>query len=189
MVVTYFGDGCFRFQSGERSLLVDSNNNRLKADIELKTLTPVDGAPESPTEITYAGEYEIGGIEIQGFEVEKESTQKFVKTVYAIEWEDTRIVVLGHISKALDPEIAENFDEIDVLVVPMGGEHFLSAGEAKTIVKQLEPSIVLPSFYGNPSALGKALDRKIVSEEKLVFKKKELKAGEGKIIVLESKTS
>jgi hypothetical protein len=33
MVVNYFGNGCFRLQSGETSILLDPENNRLKADI------------------------------------------------------------------------------------------------------------------------------------------------------------
>ena len=72
MIVNYFGDGCFRLQSGELSLLVNPTNNRLKADVVLKTLAAPDGVPLSGAEIAFPGEYEIKGIEIHGLPMEKE---------------------------------------------------------------------------------------------------------------------
>ena len=53
MVINYFGNGCFRLQSGETSVLVNPENNRLKADVTLKTLTAteVDASAEPTDEI------------------------------------------------------------------------------------------------------------------------------------------
>ena len=42
MVINYFGNGCFRLQSGETSVLVNPDNNRLKADVTLKTLVAAE---------------------------------------------------------------------------------------------------------------------------------------------------
>jgi len=49
MVINYFGNGCFRLQSGETSILVNPENNRLKADIILKTLTGTQAADVAET--------------------------------------------------------------------------------------------------------------------------------------------
>lgn len=38
MVITFFGNGSFRLQSGDTTLLLDPDNNRLKADVTLRTL-------------------------------------------------------------------------------------------------------------------------------------------------------
>ena len=38
MVITYFGNGSFRLQSGDNALLLNPDNNRLKADVTLRTL-------------------------------------------------------------------------------------------------------------------------------------------------------
>ena len=118
MVINYFGNGCFRLQSGDTSVLVNPENNRLKADVTLKTLTATeaDAAVEPTDEIVFSfpGEYEEKEIEILGFPVAEESTDKFLKTTYAIFWEGMKFVFLGHLSKPMDATLMEEFSEPDV---------------------------------------------------------------------------
>src|ERR1700722_13202672 len=130
MIITYFGNDCFRLQSGETSLLIDSESNRLKADVVLKTLTPTATSEAleldaSATSISFPGEYEAKGMEIIGFPVTGESTEKFLKTVYMVTWEEMKFVFLGHLSRPLDASLMEEFSEPDVLFLPIGGGHFL----------------------------------------------------------------
>lgn len=185
MVINYFGDGCFRLQSGETSLLVDPNNNRLKADVVLKTLIPPDSASPEANEINFPGEYEMKGIHIQGWPVSKESTGKFLKTVYLVKWEELSFVFLGHLSDGLEPEVVEELSERDVLFVPVG-EHFLSDEAAAKFVKKLEPAVAIPSFAKKPDSFAKALGQKAEIQEKFVFKKKDLENLKNKAVVLKS---
>lgn len=186
MVVNYFGDGCFRLQSGDTSLLIDPNNNRLKADVVLKTLTSTDISAVAVNEVAFPGEYEIKDIQIQGWPVPKESTEKFVKTVYLVSWEDMNFVFLGHLSNGLEPEILEEFGESDILFAPVGGGHFLSAEAAAKLAKKLEPSAVIPSFSKNPNEFLKAIGQKAEPQEKFVFKKKDLDGLKTKAVILKS---
>lgn len=181
MVITYYGEGCFRLQSGETSLLVDSENNRMKADAVLETLTSASAEPDAG-KISFPGEYEVKGIEIQGIGVPEESSDKFLKTVYSVNFEDMNFLFLGHISKMPDVKLLEHFNEPDVIFVPTGAEHFMSAGDAAKLVKQLEPTIVIPSFYKNPNDFLKALGQKGESQDKIVLKKKDL--GAQRVVVL-----
>jgi len=186
MIINYFGDGCFRLQSGDTSLLVDPNNNRLKADVVLKTLVAPDvAASVTANEIAFPGEYEIKDIQVQGWPVSKESTEKFLKTVYLVKWEGLSFVFLGHISGGLEPEVVEEFSEQDVLFVPVG-DHFLSDEEAVKFVKKLEPSIVIPSFSKKPDSFLKALGQKTEIQDKFVFKKKDLENLKNKAVILKS---
>jgi len=187
MVVNYFGDGCFRLQSGDLSLLVNSTNNRLKGDVLLKTLTLTE-VPNGNDEIAFPGEYETKGIEIQGWPLESESTDKFVKTVYAVDWEDMRFVFLGHISKPLTSEVVEELGEPDVVFIPTGDPHFIAPQDAAKIVKQLEPAVVIPGFFKNPNDFVKAMGSKAETIEKFVFKKKDLAELKNKVVVVESKS-
>src|ERR1700759_1456809 len=102
MVVNYFGKGSFRLQSGEVSILINPENNRLKADVVLKTISPAGSEAMAETGdapiISFAGEYEVKGIEITGFPVVAESTEKFLKTTYVVTWEEMKIVLLGHLA-------------------------------------------------------------------------------------------
>jgi L-ascorbate metabolism protein UlaG (beta-lactamase superfamily) len=193
MVINYFGNGCFRLQSGDTSLLVNPENNRLKADVTLKTLTAaVPDAAASGDEktddvvISFAGEYEEKEIEILGFPIAEESTDKFLKTAYAVLWEGVKFVFLGHLSKPMDATLMEEFSEPDVLFLPVGGGHFLEPEVAAKIAKQLEARVVIPSFYKNTAEFLKASGKKGEEMEKFVFKQKDITADHGRVIVLKT---
>src|ERR1700691_4925244 len=119
MVINFFGNGCFRLQSGETSILLNPENNRLKADIVLRTITPTDVEPasdnsETPT-IAFPGEYEGKGIEIFGLPIVAESREKFLKNAYVVTWEEMKLVFLGHLSTPIDASMAEEFGDPDIL--------------------------------------------------------------------------
>lgn len=223
MVLSYFGNGAFRLQSGDTSILVNPENNRLKADVTLKTIVAVEnplaqhhfhsvsesgesgagraaeaaggtvgsagaasagGAAAAAQTIAFPGEYEIKEIEILGYPIAGESTEKFLKTAYAVYWEDMKFVFLGHLSKPMDASLMEEFSEADVLVLPVGGGHFLEPEIAAKIAKQLEARIVVPSFYKKPDEFLKALGKKAETEDKFVFKQKDIASDKGRPIVL-----
>jgi len=193
MVINYFGNGCFRLQSGETSALVNPENNRLKADVTLKTLTAtdVDATPagdERANEIviSFAGEYEEKEIEIVGFPIAEESTEKFLKTTYVVLWEGMKFVFLGHLSKPVDATLMEEFSEPDVLFLPVGGGHFLEPEVAAKIAKQLEARIVIPSFYKDPAEFVKAFGKKAEEMDKFVFKQKDIVADKGRVVILKA---
>jgi L-ascorbate metabolism protein UlaG (beta-lactamase superfamily) len=191
MVLNYFGNGCFRLQSGDTSILLNPENNRLKADVTLRTLIgaadPLAGdvAGADAATISFPGEYEIKEIEILGFPVAGESTEKFVKTAYATYWDGMKFVFLGHLSKPMDAALMEEFLEPDVLILPTGGGHFLEPEVAAKIAKQLEARIVVPSFYKSPDAFLKALGKKAEKAEKFVFKQKDIGSDKGRPVVLQ----
>ena len=184
MIIQYFGEGCFRLQSGELSLLVDSQNARLKADVYLKTLSLAEAPPEAGV-ISFPGEYEIKGIDIQGWPIPAESTEKILKAVYAVNWEEMRFVFLGHLSGPLDPKLLDELGETDVVFVPTGDAHFISAGDAVKLVKQLSPKIILPaSFKKNGQEFAKTMGLPGEETDKLVFRRKELAEGKSRLGIL-----
>ena len=188
MIVNYFGNGCFKLQSGDTAILVDPENNRLKADVTLKTLASTArealAGEYSADIIAFPGEYEIKGISMVGFPLSDESTEKFLKTAYSVLWEDMRIVFLGHCSHPLSASLMEEFFEADVLFLPAGGGHFLEPDAAAKIVKQLEAKIVIPSFTKDYSEFLKALGKKTEPVEKFVFKKKDISVDKGRPVIL-----
>ena len=190
MVITYLGNGSFRLQSGDTSLLFNPNNNRLKADVILRSLAGsgtdelLDHVSDGGMTISFPGEYESRGIEIAGFPIAGESTEKFIKTAYKILFEGMTFVFLGHLSRPLDALLMEEFSEPDVLILPVGGGHFLEPEIAAKMTKQLEARIVIPSFTKNADAFLKALGRKTEAIDKFVFRQKDILTEKGKPVVL-----
>jgi len=195
MVISYYGEGCLKLQSGDQVILVDPVDSgsgltapRFKYDAVLKTLTPFplpyNYNKEAVVEILGAGEYDFNGANVKGFFVAGESSEKFFKTVYYVEIEGINFCFLGHISQALSPEIMEGLNGIDILVIPAGGEPFLDQKIAVKLIKQIQPKIVIPTFYKVAGLKRKADDIKKFLEEidvskvektdKLVIKKKDI---------------
>lgn len=189
MVINFLGGGSFKLQSGETSLLVNPEGNRFKADAILKTLAPAEfslhgaDAP-AQNEIFFPGEYEIKGIEVTGIAVPEESTEKFLKTIYAVQWEEIKLAFLGHLSKPISSDIMEQLDEPDILFLPVGGGHFLEPEVAAKIAKMLEPAYIIPTLYKTPAEFLKAMGQKTEPQEKLVFKKKDLVDKKNEVIIL-----
>lgn len=167
-------------------MLVNPENNRFKADIVLRTLAPLEPAKgeEAAGEICFAGEYEIKGVGIKGIALPEESGEKFLKTAYAVNWEDIKLAFLGHISQPPTSDIMEKLDEPDILFLPVGGGHFLSPEAAAKLTKQIEPAFVIPAFYKTPADFLKAMGQKAEPQEKLVFKKKDLENAKTQVVVL-----
>jgi L-ascorbate metabolism protein UlaG (beta-lactamase superfamily) len=201
MVITFYGEGCFKVQSGDFVILTDPFENsigltppRLKADITLKTLTPLSliKNQEITTQkqqiiIIGPGEYHIKDVGIAGFLLPKESSEKFFKTVYSLSLEGINLCFLGHLSEIPEPSTLERLGKIDVLFIPAGGPPFIDQKLSVKFVKQLQPKIVVPSFFKIPS-LKRSSDKielfleefngqknkQAEMREKLVIKKKDV---------------
>jgi L-ascorbate metabolism protein UlaG (beta-lactamase superfamily) len=191
MVINWYGEGCFKIQTGGLTLLTDPFESSIgltpprgKNDIVLKTLTPwpIKEEEADGQVVLGGGEYEIQGINVRGFPVPKESSEKFFKTVYKVVAEEIRLGFLGHLSDELHPEAMQNLkDEVDILFVPAGGKPFIQQEAAAKIIKQLSPKIVVASFFKTPGLKRTSSDWM----EKLSIRKKEIAEQKGsKLVVL-----
>jgi L-ascorbate metabolism protein UlaG (beta-lactamase superfamily) len=88
----------------------------------------------------------------------------------------------------------EELGEIDILIVPVGGNTVMSASQAAKVVNEIEPKIVIPShFKMNDLILDLDGVEKFVKEmggkkeelDKLTVKKKDLVEEGTKVILLE----
>jgi len=171
MVITFYGEGCFKIQSGEFSVLIDPFDAqtgltppRFKADLILKTITPISSFEKKDlslaSEIIGPGEYNINGTDVSGFQLMKESPKSFFKTAYSLKLENINLCFLGHISEIPEPTVLEHLGETDIIFIPAGGAPFVDLKSAVKIIKQFQPKIVIPSFFKVPSLKRKAGDIK-----------------------------
>ena len=214
MVITHHGGQCFKVTFGDLTLVFDpiAKNAtlpavRFGADIALvsrdhpdmngvEEVAKQDGKGGVPFAVTGPGEYERGGVVIQGFlshskyGLEKGQEQA-VNTIYSVQLEDMTLVHLGALADAeLSQEARESIDEIDVLFVPIGGDGVLSAAKAHELAVSLEPKIIVPMHWsgiGQPKALEAFLKEAGNGSEKVdkfTLKKKDLVGLEGSILVI-----
>jgi len=145
------------------------------------------------------GEYEIRGVFVTGipsFHDDKEGKEKGQNTIYTIEAEELRFCHLGDLGqKQLTDEQVDKIGQIDVLMIPVGGQYTISSLEAQKIIGQIEPRIVIPMHYALPKlkmelddvakflkTMGKP---SVVAQDKLVVKTSTLPKEGMEIVVLQ----
>ena len=201
MIITWYGEACFLLESSGTRVLIEPpqkesgiNPPRLKSDVLIYSKPRgesaswrIAGQESEAFIIDSPGEYEIKGVNIQGFADNK-------NIIYNIEMDDIKIIHLGFANKKFDNEKLAEFDDPDIVLAPVGGNDILDAEGAMNIINQLEPSIAIPMLYDIKgleikraplSAFLKESEAKESPQPKLIIKKKDLTEEETKIIILE----
>lgn len=211
MVINWYGEGCFKISEGPLTIMTDPFDSstglsvpRFKADIVIKTLLkkpePESQKPLSYTEddgthvIAGPGEFEIKGIHVNGWPLMKDSAEDYLKSVFRIQFGEMNIGLLGHIAQFNEPEIFEELGDIDILIVPGGNAPFISEDAAAKLVRQIEPRLVIPSFFKVAGLKRKANEvndflkelghANAPVQDKLTIKKKDLNPEKMEVAVL-----
>jgi len=200
MVITWYGQACFKIQSGELVIAIDPFQKeigltppRFRADIVLSSHrhydhNNVEALSGDPFVITGPGEYETKGVSVRGINTFHDTTggkERGTNTAYVITTEGISIAHLGDFGEdALRPEILDALGGNDILMIPVGGVYTIDGKTAARFVKQLEPRVVIPMHYAMPglkvkldgpeSFLKEMAARGGEKLEKLTIKKKEL---------------
>lgn len=99
------------------------------------------------------GEYGIADFDISGIAAQRHldaETEPKISTIYRVETADIRTAVIGNIYEKLSEDQLEEIGIIDVLVIPVGGSGYtLDATGATTIIRQIDPKIVIPVHYAD----------------------------------------
>lgn len=107
----------------------------------------------SPFVISGPGEYEVKGVSffgIHSFHDAKQGSQRGENTIYLIEMDSLRICHLGDLGEALNDQILEEINGVDILMVPVGGFYTIDSKQAAELVNQIEPSVVIPMHFKIP---------------------------------------
>lgn len=99
------------------------------------------------------GEYEVGDVSISGIAAQRHIDTEVdgkQSTIYRLSIDDARIVIIGNIAPKLTERQLEQIGVVDVVVVPVGGNGYtLDATAAASMIRQLEPRVVIPVHYAD----------------------------------------
>lgn len=99
------------------------------------------------------GEYEVGDFSIRGIKAIRHidtSSDEPVATIYRIEVGEARIAVIGNVTPKLTEEQLEELGVIDIVILPVGGGGLtLDATSAASVVRQIDPKVVIPTHYAD----------------------------------------
>ena len=85
--------------------------------------------------------------EIASWHDEAEGAKRGPNTIHVLGAEGMRIAHLGDLGCELSEEQIGLLQNLDVLMIPVGGFFTIDAGQAAEIVRQLQPRVVIPMHY------------------------------------------
>ncbi|MGH7238793.1 MAG: MBL fold metallo-hydrolase, partial [Candidatus Saccharimonadales bacterium] len=197
MDLQFFGANCLVASGRGVRIVVDDNlanlggKSVLKAgDVLLKTSPLLDMPEKSAPKlcIDSPGEYEVNDVSIYGIAARghMDEDSRHSSTLYKLALNDLTILVTGHIYPELSEAQLEQIGEIDVMLVPVGGNGYtLDAVGTLKLIKAIEPKVVIPTHYADKELkypvpqqeLDVAL-KGLVMEPKEVFTKFKMKPSE-----------
>lgn len=209
MEIQYHGANCISITTKKTNIIIDSlgdeNGKSLikKGDVALFTnKSDVRAVNEAKLVIDKPGEYEVADTSILGIPARsyKGEAKTFDNTIFKIENDELKLAVIGNVNPDLTDSQLELLGEVNVVVIPVGDHDVtLSGSDALSIIKNIEPFIVIPTHYASgkqkystpQASLSEAL-KELAMEPSETVPKVKLKSSnfnEGdaiKLIVLES---
>ena len=179
MEITWLGHSCFLVRGKDKTIITDPCHPDLgyhlgEPEADIVTLSHfhrghsyVEGVANDPKQIRSPGEYEIGGTSVTGiasFHDDKKGEVRGKNTIYVIEMDGMTLCHLGDLGHPLDSHLVEEIGDVGILFLPVGEVSTIPIDTGAEIIRQLEPSIVIPMHYktkafaGNLSPLDKFLD-------------------------------
>jgi len=214
MKIAWYGQSCFRLivkvNNGEKiTIFIDPFDKEIgltpprgNADIVISSHNHHDhnniqSLGGTPFVIDGPGEYDVKKVFIKGvysYHDDKKGEEHGINTISVIEVEDLKVCHLGDLGqKELSDVQLEKIGEVDILMVPVGGNFTIDGSEAVKIINQIEPSLVIPMHYKIPNVSVKldGVDKflqEIGTEketmEELTIQKKDLTEEEMKVVVM-----
>lgn len=171
MQIIWNGLSCFEIitqtSEGEVTVVTDPYDNAtglrfprtLEANVVLVThdeedannLSAIAGTPKV---IDMPGEFEVRNVFMFGIDapLKREVKGKHISNcLFRIESEGIHIAHLGSLDRALSDKELQELENIDILMIPVGGGTVLTPKLAAEVIAQIEPRVVIPMTYELPN--------------------------------------
>ena len=172
MDINWLGHSCFQIKGAHATIVTDPYSPDLgyslgKPTAQIVTVSHqhpghsyVQGVGGELRSINGPGEYEISGVLIIGmatFHDEEKGSKRGKNTIYLMEIDEVSVCHLGDLGHVPTAEQVEEIEDVDVLLLPVGGVSTIDAPMAAEVVRQLDPKVVVPMHY-KTEALNRQLE-------------------------------
>lgn len=157
MDIEYKGANCITISTKKTTIVIDPKLSGVglkdvtpKGAVVLATQADLLAAGEDSVVIDRPGEYEVQDISIIGAPAERmiDHDKSQQSTIYRVVFGDITFAVIGHVAAPLTDEQLEALSVVDVAIVPVGGNGYtLDAHQAVTVIRQIDPKVVIPTHY------------------------------------------
>ncbi len=162
MEIKFYGQACFSIQDKDMTVVMDPFSDAtglkvpsLKADVvtvshDDPAYAHVKAVQGEPRVFSWPGEYETGGVHfrlLHSFHNKPEDADQKENNIALMYFNGLRFCHLGAQGRMVSEEQVDMMGDVDVLFVPVGGGSVLSSKEAKKVVEEIEPRVVIPMLY------------------------------------------
>jgi len=166
MEITWLGHSCFKLKGKQATLITDPCPPELGYAIGKQTANVITLSHHHPGHafsqgiggnarvVSGPGEYEISNMLIIGvasFHDNDKGSIRGKNTIYLTEIDEVSICHLGKLGHLLNDETIEAIGNVDILLVPVGGNITIDAAQAARLVRTVEPKIVIPMHFKTAS--------------------------------------
>lgn len=163
MEIEYFGANCFRIRTKNASIVIDDNLADIggktitkESDVAIftsRTLENAKASAKARLTLDSAGEYEIGDLSVMAIQTRAhmDKDDEATANVFQCLYDGTTVTIFGHIHPDVADDVIELAGGTDVAIIPVGGNGYtLDATGAVSVIKKIEPEVVIPSQYDSP---------------------------------------
>lgn len=112
-------------------------------DEDANNLEAVTGTPYV---INLPGEFEVRSVFVFGISAPPNNL------IFRIEAEGMRLAHLGALNRELTDEELQKLENVDILMIPVGGGRVMDPKTAAEVISQIEPRVVIPMTHAVPGA-------------------------------------
>jgi len=148
MEIKYLGKKTFLIKGKKEQALVNpderiATKDRPRIIIKNETKIEMDGEEGERVVVMGPGEYEIGGIEINGF------SAGTGQTFYAVTVDGVTVGILGQLKEALNDKRIDKVSGVDVLVADIGEGNAIGTKAILNLAKKWGANYVIPVGYNS----------------------------------------
>lgn len=162
MIINWLGHASFLIASPHGRIITDPFDKKLgyeeyRQPVDIATVShqhwdhnAVQHLQGNPTVVSTAGQFEIGQVRITGLESFHDSTggrERGHNIIFKLTVDGVEMVHLGDLGHVLEPAQIDAIGPVDILFLPVGGVYTIDAQQARVVVKQLQPAIIIPMHY------------------------------------------
>lgn len=201
MNISWYGHRCIRLEAKEGSVLVDLFDPKetglrgpaVKDDL---VLLSAYAQPKSVLErltdgafvVRGPGEYEKKGIAVRGVQAYQDSQkgkELGLCSIYTLIADDLTVCHLGALGQeTLTDAQLEAIGDVDILIIPAGGQSALDPKAAAALATQIEPKVIIPVGAEKPDKFIKELGLPVQKTDSYRIQKKQLPVDQTLLVVL-----
>ena len=161
MKVTWIGHSCFKIEKDGYVIVIDPyedgaipglDNVREEADLVLCSHEHFDHNARDNVTLREGKENPFKITRIETYHDEVKGTKRGKNTIFVLEAGTLKLAHLGDLGCELNREELDLLRGLDCLLVPVGGYYTIDAEEAKKLIAEVSPWVVIPMHYRDDKA-------------------------------------